>query len=331
MCGEQQPGRLAHVLNVLLGQPERARDRPDKTGMPPDQLAPGGLITVASRDDHVLRRDIVHFRIVSRIKDDMKSWRRVSTPAARSSSLPQPLTGEALMSVQLVADPAAPNPAVYFGSYLVFRKLEQNVRRFKQAQRDLAAVLGLSGAEVERAGATLVGRFEDGTPLTLQSAAGRHEPVENDIDYSSDPDGAKCPFHAHIRKTNPRGSGGFNVPAAGRADAPDGVAGPDLRRAGGRLQRRHRAQRKAHRRRGAVFMAFNSDLRNQFEFAQATWANNGGFPQAPQPPGLDRIIGQGSRLTASTSTTWGGTGQQSTIRFRGRSPCAAASTSSCRR
>ncbi len=32
-------------------------------------------------------------------------------------------------------------------------------------------------------------------------------PVPNNFDYESDTAGAKCPFQAHIRKTNPRGGG----------------------------------------------------------------------------------------------------------------------------
>lgn len=36
----------------------------------------------------------------------------------------------------------------------------------------------------------LVGRFEDGTPLTTQFADGNHHPVPNDFNYDSDPNGA---------------------------------------------------------------------------------------------------------------------------------------------
>lgn len=117
----------------------------------------------------------------------------------------------------LVPDPAAPDPTVHFGSYFIFRKLEQNVRRFKQAEQTLADALGLSDDDRERAGAMLVGRFEDGTPLTLQNGEGTHHPVMNNFTYDSDmPDARKCPFQAHIRKTNPRGSGLFQPPAAER-------------------------------------------------------------------------------------------------------------------
>jgi len=112
----------------------------------------------------------------------------------------------------LVKDSAAPNPAQHFGSFFVFRKLEQNVRRFHQAEKTLADALGLAGADRARAGATIVGRFRDGTPLTSQATNGVH-PVPNDFDYDNDKQGRKCPMHGHIRKTNPRGSGGAESPA----------------------------------------------------------------------------------------------------------------------
>jgi Dyp-type peroxidase family len=212
----------------------------------------------------------------------------------------------------LVPDPAAPDPSLHFGSYFVFRKLEQNVRRFKQAEQDLADALGLVGDDRERAGAMIVGRFEDGTPVTSQRAEGAHHPVPNDFTYGSDPDGAKCPFHAHIRKTNPRGSGGFQLPADERLhlmarrgqtygtrldDPTDGSVPPSGRPTGGV---------------GLLFMAFNANIniqddfsRSQFDFTQAIWADNPGFPAAPQPPGLDPVIGQGPRLAPTYVTQWG--------------------------
>ena len=112
----------------------------------------------------------------------------------------------------LVADAAAPDPNVHFGSYFIFRKLEQNVRRFRQAEEDLADTLGLQRGDRDRAGAMLVGRFRDGTPLTLQRGDGSHHLIMNNFTYDSDGQSAKCRFHAHIRKTNPRGVGGAEPP-----------------------------------------------------------------------------------------------------------------------
>lgn len=51
----------------------------------------------------------------------------------------------------------------------------------------------------------------------------------------------------------------------------------------------------------------------QFEFTQAVWANNPGFPQVPAgtaAPGLDPVIGQGPRPQQTYPTQWGGTQTQ---------------------
>ncbi len=209
----------------------------------------------------------------------------------------------------LVADTAAPHPHGAFGSYLVFRKLEQNVRRFKQAEEDLADQLGLIGEDRERAGAILIGRFEDGTPLTTNREAGEPLPVANSFTYGQDTNGLKCPFHAHIRKSNPRGSGGFEPPAqerlhimarrgqtyGERVDDPDGDIAPSGRPSGGV---------------GLLFMAFNVNIAQQFEFVQTLWVNNPNFPSVPagQPePGPDPVIAQGPRPSVSQPKLWNAT------------------------
>src|SRR5262249_37013322 len=94
-----------------------------------------------------------------------------------------------------------------FGSYFVFRKLEQNVRAFTRAEDALGRQLARLDPhfDPELAGAMIVGRFEDGAPVVLQRGPGMPNPVANDFDFAGDPDGLKCPFHAHIRKANPRG------------------------------------------------------------------------------------------------------------------------------
>ncbi|GAA3227217.1 Dyp-type peroxidase [Pseudonocardia petroleophila] len=211
----------------------------------------------------------------------------------------------------LVPDPAAPDPEVHHGSYLVFRKLEQDVRRFKEAEEALADELGLVGEDRERAGAMIVGRFEDGTPVTTDRTAGAPLPVTNNFRYDTDDRGARCPYQGHIRKTNPRGSGGFEPPEqerlhlmarrgqtyGERLDDPTGDVPPSARPTGGV---------------GLLFMAFNVDIAEQFEFTQRLWADNAGFPKVPGDrfaPGLDLVIGQGSRPEAGWGPVWGADGQ----------------------
>ncbi|MDP4508825.1 Dyp-type peroxidase [Nonomuraea turcica] len=193
----------------------------------------------------------------------------------------------------LVPDPLAPSPVRHHGSYFVFRKLEQNVRAFKEIERDLADGLGLTGADRDRAGAMLVGRFKDGTPLTSKAKAAGG-PVANDFTYDGD-DGSKCPFSGHVRKTNPRSFGREVIMArrgqtyGERADDPSDDSPPENRPSGEV---------------GLLFMAFNSSLISQFEFTQQTWANNPDFENPAT--GHDPVIGQGDRdIKVAFPKVWG--------------------------
>lgn len=176
-------------------------------------------------------------------------------------------------------------PERVLGSYFVFRKLEQNVKGFKDAEERFADDLGLVGDARELAGAMLVGRFEDGTPVVLRNRGGMGAPISNNFNYAADPAGLRCPVHAHIRKTNPRGAGGFEEPKheklhlmprrgitygerePGMADRPEGGV-------------------------GLLFMCYQASLETQFEFMQSVWANNPTFP-AGASGALDPVIGQG--------------------------------------
>lgn len=109
-------------------------------------------------------------------------------------------------------DPTAPlalalvrEPGGGLGSFMVFRKLEQDVAAFRGALDDLAVQACRSVGEI---GAMAVGRFEDGTPAVptvIPDPVAHPTEDPNDFHYDQDPDGSRCPFHAHIRKTNPRG------------------------------------------------------------------------------------------------------------------------------
>ncbi|MGR7026252.1 Dyp-type peroxidase [Geodermatophilus sp. URMC 62] len=207
----------------------------------------------------------------------------------------------------LVPDPAAPDPAVHYGSYLVFRKLEQDVRRFQQAGTDLAQALGLARRDRERAGAMLVGRFRDGTPLTLRPTPGPTGRGDNDFDYAADAAGRRCPFQAHIRKVNPRGSAvgarQERVRLMARRGQTYGRRTDDLaadlppsRRPTGGV--------------GLLFMAFNAEPRQQFDFVQSQWANDARFPGPARGaaggagPGRDPVVGQGPRADGTWPPIW---------------------------
>jgi deferrochelatase/peroxidase EfeB len=208
----------------------------------------------------------------------------------------------------IVPDRAAPLPRLHFGSYLVFRKLEQNVRLFMREKAALAARLRLLPGDAARAGAMIIGRFEDGTPLVLQRAAGMSRPVPNDFTYDNDPDGTKCPLFAHIRKVNPRGSGSFSEARERRhlmvrRAQTYGLRTDDVH--DGRLATKPTGGV------GLLFMAFNASIGEQFEFVQQAWINNPWFPVVgpeDRSPGVDLLAGQGPRARITCPLTWG-TGQ----------------------
>jgi Dyp-type peroxidase family len=188
------------------------------------------------------------------------------------------------LSQVLVRDPGG-ELAVSCGSYFVFRQLEQDVRGFKERELALAEHLGGIG---ELAGASVVGRFENGTPVVrsddeIPLAPGAR--VDNAFTYEGDPKGLKCPYAGHIRKTNPR-TDSTKVHLMARRGIPYGTRsdGPnddqlDNKPTGGV---------------GLLFMAYQASIVNQFEFTQRLWANNAGFDFASpdQPVGIDPIIGQ---------------------------------------
>ncbi|MCU0467479.1 MAG: Dyp-type peroxidase [Arcicella sp.] len=205
----------------------------------------------------------------------------------------------------LIKDPFS-ELSTAMGSFLVFRKLEQNVKGFKKAEKELANKLGLTGEDEERAGAMLVGRFEDGTPVQISSEPGIiNSAVINNFDYDKTNEGkldeSKCPYHAHIRKSNPRSDIGGSkdhimarrgIPYGTRSDNPnDGQI--DNKPEGGV---------------GLLFMSYQKSIENQFEFIQKLWVNNDTFPNfnPKDKDGLDPIIGQGnSRALGAYPTIWG--------------------------
>ena len=177
----------------------------------------------------------------------------------------------------LVQDPYG-RPGYDSGSYLVFRKLEQHVRGFKECEQKLAKALGLAGEEAKRAGALVVGRFEDGTPIVLQPTTGR---PDNNFTYDRDPDGGRCPLQAHIRKVNPRQKG---IPRIVRRGITYGERGKEP-------QDNPSLEELPNKDVGVLFMCFQKNIAQQFELLQYLWANDPRLPRG-QEPGIDPIIGQ---------------------------------------
>jgi Dyp-type peroxidase family len=219
---------------------------------------------------------------------------------------------EAKLSLALVKDKGGLFEDSY-GSYLVFRKLEQNVKAFKAAEKTLPAVKKADGTgNDELAGAMVVGRFEDGTEvINASSERGNtaESDLKNDFDYATENSAAKCPFHAHIRVTNPRAD-------AGNTDIDSFVRNVRLVRRGipfndaGRVGTEGEPEGGI----GLLFMCYQSSIEDQFEFIQTDWANQGVV--SGQRVGQDGIIGQGQNdIPKQLPAQWGISGNENKCEF----------------
>ena len=182
------------------------------------------------------------------------------------------------LSAVLVHDPGAKNHEGHpdltcYGSFFVFRKLEQHVKAFKEREKLLANTLfpnEPSNAKKEVAGAYMVGRFENGDPVlkhATETAGTNSGAIDNDFTYGAAGDFSRCPYHAHIRLTNPRESD----PVAMKAAIP-GYKAP------ARITRRGIPYDEAGRsgvmdwlpdeKVGLLFMAYQSSIEDSFETMQ---------------------------------------------------------------
>ncbi len=196
-----------------------------------------------------------------------------------------------------------------FGSYFVFRKLEQNVAGFKAKEEEVSERFnggagikdGVGTTNDELAGAMIVGRFEDGSQVTKydhEKPVNTENDLENDFDYRNDTAATKCPFHAHIRITNPRADVPVDFAKSVRLTR-RGIPFNDIGRDEFKLDKDQPTDGV-----GLLFMCYNSDISRQFEFIQSSWANKGDI--GGHLVGQDGIIGQGPNSTdRKLPSQWG--------------------------
>jgi Dyp-type peroxidase family len=172
------------------------------------------------------------------------------------------------------------------GSFLVFRRLRQDVAGFRAFVRNTAKSVGMSE---DLAGAKLVGRYKSGVPLeTTGNQAtdpGRFYPSllaganVNNFTYT-DPTGSVVPLAAHIRKANPRDQG------TGQTDLADTLTHRIIRRGipfgislpSGTPSTDGATNPPFPNDRGLFFLCYQSSIAQQFEFIQSHWVNNPDFP-----------------------------------------------------
>jgi len=196
-----------------------------------------------------------------------------------------------------------------FGSYLVYRKLAQDVQAFDDRVAALANALGL-GSDLDLAGALAVGRFKDGTPVVIQNTPGRGP--ANNFNFEENGSEFRCPFHAHIRKVNPRGTTPLTSDESerGRRIVRRGIPYGPPRPGVSDPHQDIPESNDPHAARGLLFLCFQENIATQFRFIQTIWADNNKFPTNVIPlgnrpnTGDDPVIGQGREEPQAWPEQW---------------------------
>jgi deferrochelatase/peroxidase EfeB len=222
------------------------------------------------------------------------------------------------------------------GTYLVMRQLEQDVRGFWKFLYDRS---GGKFADAEQLGAKMVGRSRTGDPLVPIQAEripgiDPTAVTQNQFTYESDSLGARCPFGAHIRRTNPRNSDlperrpgalqkliimlGFG-PKKFHDDLTSSVRFHRIlrrgREYGPELLPENALQPASPNEptRGLHFICLNANISRQFEFLQNAWIANtkfSGLTGESDPLLGNRESIPGCPITASFSIGGGGNPRQ---------------------
>jgi Dyp-type peroxidase family len=156
-------------------------------------------------------------------------------------------------------------PLLRNGTFMVWRKLEQDVALFRRWIRELARG---DPEEEDWLRAKIVGRWPNGDSL-VRSPDG-HDPGSgrNQFRYGRDLDGRRCPVGAHVRRAYPRDGLGWRTERTKRS----------------RLIRRgmpygrpldEGATDPGDEKRGLIFVCLNASIARQFELVQSQWLGDG--------------------------------------------------------
>jgi Dyp-type peroxidase family len=204
------------------------------------------------------------------------------------------------------------------GSFLVFRRLRQDVGAFHRFLQSLATRFQVPPGLV---GARMVGRWASGAPAVItpeqdapalaaddcrnnnfefgeegeEEEAGQPRTAltgdcPNPSEPSTDPEGVKVPFAAHIRKVYPRNDRSAEIPELGENSTQTHRL---LRRGipyGPQSSSTFAQPADDGVDRGLLFLAYQTSLVHQFEFVTKNLVNNANFQHGGA--GFDPIIGQ---------------------------------------
>jgi len=227
------------------------------------------------------------------LKSDLQQWMH-NNNVQHSNQIAQFGNPFASLRVVLCDDPCRSSSSPAFGSFFVYRKLQQDVDAYQSKLDELASKLRI---DPELADAMIIGRTKSGRPLAHLKTY-PDDPshvIPDNFDFHKPPDIGLpvCPFHAHIRKSNPRSSENPLKFLAGLLSH-TGDAVPEERRR--RIARRSVSYGNYPYEQGSdvglLFLAANANPALQFVFMQSLWHNNNHFPPQQGAVGPDAILGQ---------------------------------------
>ena len=283
-----------HAIIVLLT--ETAELRESEREALKTQFAEHDISIYAEQDAAKLYADKEHFGFMDGVSQPQLEG---SHRKARNDD-PPIRAGEFVLGYtdeygQYPESPALAGNAVFGknGTYLVFRKLSQNVAAFWSYMAETAEKYDDTlHAESESLqdrmtwlASKCVGRWPSGNPLTMAPEKDDPSIKRKDINKflfaARDPHGIKCPIGSHMRRMNPRDSQ--------EPDATESL----------KMSNRHMIIRRGMPYgeplfdlsgafpsgkvdddgvdRGLVFLCLNTNIERQFEFIMQTWSNNTKF------------------------------------------------------
>ena len=310
---EQQQPELLHDLPILLQE---------KLEVLKEELGYIGEV-IHQEEGYVLRdenqEEIEHFGFRDGVSQPLFLKRDIDREREpKHSSGFDKWDPRAPLSLVLFKDPLGGPEKESYGSFLVFRKLEQNVGGWNRDVVRLARKLKILDAathpiekrepndgetllkwrtrlkltdeqsrKIQLAEGYTMGRIHDGQPTVLSAKPkAPDEHVDNNFNYAKDSQGSKCPFFAHIRKVNPRGDTG----TASLVATPVALEEEKMHRIVRRGISYGTLPTKAPEGGGGLlFMCFQASLTSQFNFMQKAWAKEQNFVK--RDVGTDVVIG----------------------------------------
>jgi Dyp-type peroxidase family len=268
-----------HALFTVYGRTPDARQ--DAARALTGELADAGMAVVYHQQADLLKSGREHFGFhdgfsqpaLAGVSEDRRSRRGEGVQRRRL-----PLGGERWREVRLGefvlghededgVVPGEGNPFLVNGTFMVWRKLEQDVDGFA---RWIEAHAGADENARDTLRAKILGRWPNGDSLIRRPVSGtygdgnggdprQHDLQINDFSYAGDAAGVHCPLGAHVRRSNPRDALGFRTERTRR----------------NRIIRRGLPYVDRDETRGLIFVCFNASIARQFEQIQGNWLMGG--------------------------------------------------------